>query len=234
MPWRSQHPVTGTAISSGFRCVSSPRIFSQQSILTQDSQARRLPFLARLRSYASPKRPVIHGAGEPRRRGGKVYWMLGLGPTVSRPIATMPRTDTDTTGLGSPLDALLRGSRRPDRRGSRLGASVSEVSRGGRCAAPPWLASFWSPRPSRARTSRICDSRPIWGSPLAYPHSLYHRATTPRAPSSISERYRVSSPRPRCGFWTGAATSSDQARIPRNLWRISAASRPASQLGAHL
>jgi uncharacterized protein len=72
---------------------------------------------------------VIHGAGEPRRRRGKVYWQPLLGDTLGgryRVFAPrMPRPEQPQYWTWAcRIDQLIRGTRRPILVGHSFGASV--------------------------------------------------------------------------------------------------------------
>ena len=90
---------------------------------------------------------VIHGAGEPRRRRGKVYWepLLGdaLGPGFRVLAPRMPRPEHPHYWTWARrIDALIRSTRKPVLVGHSFGASVllkylAETVRRPEFALPP-------------------------------------------------------------------------------------------------
>jgi serine hydrolase len=99
---------------------------------------------------------VIHGAGEPRRRGGKVYWQpllaSGLGPGYRVTAPRMPRPDDPHYwAWARRIDQLIAKTNAPILVGHSFGASVllkylSETVRRPSIAGLFLIATpFWGP-----------------------------------------------------------------------------------------
>ena len=140
---------------------------------------------------------VIHGAGEPRRRSGKVYWEPMLGPAL-RPdyrvrAPRMPRpTDPRYASWARRIAKLLAGTTNPVLVGHSFGGSV----------LLKYLAEA-APRPSVAGLFLIAT--PFWGADFpefalptdfgarlrdVSPLYLYHSRDDPEVPFEHVERYR--------------------------------------------
>jgi uncharacterized protein len=164
-------------------------------------RSRRAADLARPgRASQLPPMPrnvlVIHGAGEPRRRRGKVYWepllgdALGHGFRVKAP--RMPRPNTPQYWPWARRIAnLVAGARKPILVGHSFGASVllkylSEAVRRPALAALFLVATpFWGPDfPEFALPpdfgARLRDVSPLY---------LYHSRDDPEIPFEHLERY---------------------------------------------
>ena len=144
---------------------------------------------------------VIHGAGEPRRRGGKVYWepLLGkpLGPDFVVQAPRMPRPDEPHYSTWAKRIAeLIAGIETPALVGHSFGASVllkylSEVTPRPSLAGLFLIATpFWGPDfPDFALPPdfgvRLRDVSPIY---------LYHSRDDSEVPFEHLERYRRALP----------------------------------------
>lgn len=144
---------------------------------------------------------VIHGAGEPRRRGGKVYWepLLGnaLGPDYRVRAPRMPRPHDPQYGTWARrIGKLIARSASPILVGHSFGASV--------------LVKYLSeaaPRPSL--TGLFLIATPFWGPEFpefalpadfgvrlrgVSPLYLYHSRDDSEVPFEHLERYRRALP----------------------------------------
>lgn len=140
---------------------------------------------------------VIHGAGEPRRRGGKVYWepMLGtpLRPDYVVKAPRMPRPNNPQYRTWARRIAqLIADNPNPVLVGHSFGASVllkclAEVAPRPSLAGLFLIATpFWGPEfPEFALPpdfgARLRDVSPIY---------LYHSRDDPEVPFEHLERYR--------------------------------------------
>ena len=164
---------------------------------------------------------VVHGAGEPRRRGRKIYWepMLGntLGPDYSvmaprMPEPTEPRYETWARRIAE----LIDGTTRPVLVGHSFGASV----------LLKYLAEA-SPRPSFAGLFLVAT--PFWGpdSPeFALPRDfavrlrdvrplcLYHSRDDPEVPFAHLDRYCRALPHAIARTLDGRGHEFDQPQFP--------------------
>jgi predicted alpha/beta hydrolase family esterase len=139
---------------------------------------------------------VIHGAGEPRLRQGKVYWepllgqALGRGYLVHAPRMPRPAAPKYWTWAHR-IDDLMAGTRKPIVVGHSLGASVllkylSETIRRPAIAALFLVATpFWGPDVSEFALPpdfgvRLGDLSPLY---------LYHSRDDPEVPFEHLERY---------------------------------------------
>jgi hypothetical protein len=159
--------------------------------------------------------PVIHGAGEPRRRRGRVYWEPLLGDSLGRGYRVraprMPRPEHPQYWTWARrIDELIRSSRRPTLVGHSFGASVLLKYLAETVRRPPFAGLFWSPHHSGGRTFRNLRYPQILGSAfVTYRRSVCTTAgTMPRSPSGIWRATGVPSLTPPWGFSTDAATSS--------------------------
>jgi glyoxylase I family protein len=139
---------------------------------------------------------VVHGAGEPRRRRGKVYWepLLGdaLGPGYLVKAPRMPRPDAPVyRPWARRIAGLIAGTGKPILVGHSFGASVllkylSEAIRRPVLAGLFLIATpFWGPDfPEFALWpdfgERLRDLSPIY---------LYHSRDDPEVPFEHLERY---------------------------------------------
>ena len=164
---------------------------------------------------------VIHGAGEPRRRRGKVYWepLLGdsLGPGYRVRAPRMPRPRNPSYwAWARRIDELLRGSRRPILVGHSFGASV----------LVKYLAETVR-RPALAGLFLIAT--PFWGSDFAEfalppdfgrrlrdlsPIYFYHSRDDAEAPLEHLERYRGALPHATVRVLDGRGHEFNQAEFP--------------------
>ena len=143
---------------------------------------------------------VIHGAGEPRRRGGKVYWepLLGkpLGPRYVVRAPRMPRPTRPNYRLWADRIAeLIAETERPALVGHSFGGSVL-LKYLAEAAHRPALAGlflvatpFWGPEfPEYALP-------PDFGARLRdVPIYLYHSRDDPEAPFEHLAKYRRALP----------------------------------------
>jgi serine hydrolase len=164
---------------------------------------------------------VIHGAGEPRRRRGKVYWEPLLGDTLGRgyrvraprmPRPAHPRYWT----WARRIDELIGTSRRPILVGHSFGASVllkylAETVRRPVLAGLFLIATpFWGPDfPEFALPpdggERLRDLSPI---------CLYHSRDDAEIPLEHLERYRRILPNATVRVLDGRGHEFNQARFP--------------------
>jgi uncharacterized protein len=164
---------------------------------------------------------VIHGAGEPRRRRGKVYWeaVLGnsLGPEYRVWAPRMPRPkDPKYWTWACRIDEMIGSSRRPVLVGHSFGASVllkylAETVRRPALAGLFLVATpFWGPDfPEFALPpdfgERLRDLSPIY---------LYHSRDDHEIPFEHVERYRRALPRAIVRALDGSEHEFNQAKFP--------------------
>ncbi|MET0793707.1 MAG: alpha/beta fold hydrolase [Polyangiaceae bacterium] len=164
---------------------------------------------------------VIHGAGEPRRRRGKVYWeplleaSLGPGHQVKAP--RMPRpTHPEYWAWARRLDELIASSRRPILVGHSFGASV--------------LLKYWSETVRRpAFAGLFLIATPFWGADFpeyalapdfaarmrgVSPIFLYHSRQDPEIPFKHLERYRRVLPQAKVRSLRGGEHEFDHPEFP--------------------
>jgi len=158
---------------------------------------------------------VIHGAGEPRRRRGRVYWepLIGntLGPGYRVRAPRMPRPGRPHYRTWAQrIDELIVSARRPILVGHSFGASVllkylSETVRRPAfaglflIATPLWGADFPEFALAPDFGERLRDVAPLY---------LTTAGTTPRSPLRLLSATARSCLTPGCGPWRGAATNS--------------------------
>ena len=164
---------------------------------------------------------VIHGAGEPRRRQGKVYWepllgeALGRGYRVRAPRMPRPK-EPEYWPWARRIDELLRQHRRPIAVGHSFGGSVllkylAETVRRPALAGLFLIATpFWGPDfpefalpPDFGR--RLRDLSPIY---------LYHSRDDAELPLAHLERYRQALPHATARVLDGRGHEFNQARFP--------------------
>jgi predicted alpha/beta hydrolase family esterase len=164
---------------------------------------------------------VIHGAGEPRRRRGKVYWEpllgddLGAGFLVKAP--RMPRPNAPHYwSWAVRIAEVIAESRRPILVGHSLGASIllkylSETVRRPAVAGIFLVATpFWGPDfPEFALPPdfglRLRDVSPLY---------LYHSRDDAEVPLDHLERYRRALPRAVVRVLDGRGHEFNQTRFP--------------------
>jgi uncharacterized protein len=176
---------------------------------------------------------VIHGAGEPRRRRGRVYWeplleeSLGRGYRVWAPRMPRPRHPRYWTWARR-IDELIRSSRRPILVGHSFGASVllkylAETVRRPAFAGLFLLATpFWGPDfPEFALPSdfgqRLRDVSPI---------CLYHSRDDAEIPFRHLARYRSAFPHATVRVLNGRGHEFNQAQFPELAADIRDLARP--------
>jgi predicted alpha/beta hydrolase family esterase len=164
---------------------------------------------------------VIHGAGEPRRRRGKVYWepLLGeaLGPGYLVKAPRMPRpADPQYWTWARRIAELIAGTRKPILVGHSFGASVllkylSETIRRPALAGLFLVATpFWGPDfPEFALPPdfevRLRDVAPIY---------LYHSRDDTEVPFEHLERYRRALPQAVVRILDGRGHEFNQRDFP--------------------
>jgi predicted alpha/beta hydrolase family esterase len=164
---------------------------------------------------------VVHGAGEPRRRRGRVYWepLLGnaLGPGYRVQAPRMPRpAQPQYWAWARRIDELIARMRRPTLVGHSLGASVllkylSETVRRPSLTGVFLVATpFWGPDfPEFALPpdfgARLREVRPI---------CLYHSRDDPEIPLEHLERYRRALPRAIVRVLDGRGHEFNQPQFP--------------------
>lgn len=163
---------------------------------------------------------VIHGAGEPRRRHGKVYWepllgdALGAGYLVKAPRMPRPAHPQYWTWARR-IDELIAGSKRPILVGHSFGASVllkylAETVRRPALAGLFLVATpFWGPDFAEFALApdfgmRLRDLAPIY---------LYHSRDDPEVPFEHLERYRRALPHPIVRALDGRGHEFNQAHF---------------------
>ena len=164
---------------------------------------------------------VIHGAGEPRRRGGKVYWEPLLGEALGRRYRVqsprMPRPGhPHYWAWACQIDALLRASRRPIVVGHSFGASVllkylAETVRRPALAGLFLVATpFWGPDFPEFALPSDFGERLRALSPLY----LYHSRDDAESPFEHLERYRSVLPLATVRVLDGRGHEFNQAQFP--------------------
>ena len=164
---------------------------------------------------------VIHGAGEPRRRRGKVYWEPLLGDALGRGYRIMaprmPRPEQPQYwAWARRIDELIRTIRRPILVGHSFGASVllkylAETVRRPAVAELFLVAMpFWGSRfpefalpPDFGRRRR--DLSPIY---------LYRSRDDAEIPAEHLKRYRRALPQATVRALAGRGHEFDQAQFP--------------------
>jgi serine hydrolase len=164
---------------------------------------------------------VIHGAGEPRRRRGKVYWEpllrdpLGRGYRVLAPRMPRPEHPQYWTWARR-IDELIRSHRRPILVGHSFGASVllkylaETVHRPALAGLFLVATPFWGPElPEFALPpdfgARLRDLSPIY---------LYHSQDDPEIPVEHQERYRRALPHATVRVLNSRGHEFNQAQFP--------------------
>lgn len=164
---------------------------------------------------------IIHGAGEPRRRGGKVYWepMLGeaLGPEYRVQAPRMPQPTNPRYQIwASRIVQLIDAEASPVLVGHSFGASVL-LKYLAEAAARPSFAGlfliatpFWGPDfPEFALPpdfeSRLHDVSPVY---------LYHSRDDPEVPFEHLERYSRALPQAIVRRLDGRGHEFNQEQFP--------------------
>ncbi len=164
---------------------------------------------------------VIHGAGEPRLRAGKVYWQalleqgLGRGYDVTAP--RMPKPDEPRYGVWArQLERMIRELESPVVVGHSFGASVIlkyfSEARARPAVAGLFLVAtpFWGPELSEAMLpadfgARLRDVAPI---------HLYHSRDDAETPAAHIERNRQALPHAVVRVLEGRGHEFDQPTFP--------------------
>jgi len=163
---------------------------------------------------------VIHGAGEPRRRGGAVYWQpmlqrsLGDGYVVHAPRMPDPE-DPHHAPWASRIAELIAASARPVVVGHSFGASTL-LKYFSEAAAPPpvpglFLIStpFWGPKFPEFML------KPDFGSRLGnVPLFLYQSRDDQVVPAAQLEQYRKALPHATVRVLDGRGHEFDQPEFP--------------------
>jgi predicted alpha/beta hydrolase family esterase len=164
---------------------------------------------------------VIHGAGEPRRRRGKVYWApllgdaLGRGYRVLAPRMPRPKQPQYWTWARR-IDELIGSTRRPILVGHSFGASallkyLAETVRRPALAGLFLVATpFWGPEFTEFALppdfgARLRDLSPI---------HLYHSRDDAEIPVEHLERYRRALPHATVRVLEGRGHEFNQAQFP--------------------
>jgi uncharacterized protein len=164
---------------------------------------------------------VIHGAGEPRRRHGRVYWEPLLGQALGRGYLVqaprMPRpTAPDYWTWARRIDELIADIRKPLVVGHSFGASVllkylSETIRRPAIAGLFLVATpFWGPEVPEFALPPDFGVRLRGLSPLY----LYHSRDDSEAPFQHLERYHRVLPQAVVRALDGRGHEFDQAQFP--------------------
>lgn len=164
---------------------------------------------------------VIHGAGKPRRRQGRVYWEPLLGDTLGRGYRVlaprMPRPEHPQYWTWARrIDELIRRTRRPVLVGHSFGASVllKYLAETVRRPTPAGLflvaMPFWGPDfPEFALPPdfgvRLRDLSPIF---------LYHSRDDADVPIKHLKRYRRPLPHATVRVLDGRGHEFNQAQFP--------------------
>lgn len=164
---------------------------------------------------------VIHGAGEPLRRQGKVYWepllQHGLGPDYEVRAPRMPEPeDPSYRDWAERLADLLETVDHPVLVGHSFGASVilkhlSEVSPRPPLAGVFLLAvPFWGPKFPEFALRADFGARLRELSPLYF----YRSSDDPVIPAEHLERYRKALPHAVVRILEGRGHEFDQPELP--------------------
>ena len=164
---------------------------------------------------------VIHGAGEPRRRRGRVYWepLLGnaLGPGYRVHAPRMPRpTQPRYWTWARRIDELIAKTRRPVLVGHSFGASVllkllAETVRRPAIAGLFLIATpFWGPDLAEFTLppdfgARLRDVSPLY---------LYHSRDDSEIPIEHLERYHRALPHAIVRLLDGRGHEFNQPQFP--------------------
>jgi predicted alpha/beta hydrolase family esterase len=173
---------------------------------------------------------VVHGAGEPRKRGGKVYWEPLLGPALGRKYRViaprMPKPEEPSyQAWSSRIEALLKEHASPILVGHSLGASIilkylAEAEHrpkltGLFLAATPWWGSdfpeFALPKDSG---ERLRDLSPLY---------LYQSKDDPEIPLAHLDKYRRLLPQATVRLLDGRGHEFNQSEFPELVADIQAA-----------
>ncbi|HEX5574410.1 MAG TPA: alpha/beta fold hydrolase [Gemmatimonadales bacterium] len=164
---------------------------------------------------------VIHGAGEPRRRRGKVYWEPLLGDTLGRgyrvvaPRMPLPKHPSYWSWARR-IDELIRSTRTPILVGHSFGASVvlkylAETVRRPALAGLFLVATpFWGPDSPEFALPPDFGARLRELSPIC----LYHSRDDAEVPAEHLERYRRALPQATVRVLDGRGHEFNQAHFP--------------------
>jgi hypothetical protein len=164
---------------------------------------------------------VVHGAGEPRRREGRIYWesLLGnaLGPDYLVLAPRMPRpTDPRYRAWAGRIAQLIGEVEHPALVGHSLGASVLLKYL---CEAVPRPAvaglfliatPFWGPEFEEFALPPDFGTRLRDVSPLCF----YHSRDDPELPLTHLDHYRKALPHARVSILDGRGHEFDQPEFP--------------------
>jgi serine hydrolase len=164
---------------------------------------------------------VIHGAGEPRRHGGKVYWepLLAshLGPDYVVKAPRMPRPDNPQYATWARRIAkLIADTTNPALVGHSFGASVLLKYLAEATSRPVIAGLFLIATPFWGRDFAEFALPPDFGARLAdmSPVYLYHSRDDPEVPFEHLERYRRALPRATVRALDGRGHEFDQPQFP--------------------
>ena len=164
---------------------------------------------------------VIHGAGEPRRRRGRVYWepMLGnsLGARYRVRAPRMPRPENPRYWTWARrIDELIVGARKPILVGHSFGASVLLKYLSETVRRPAFAGLFLIATPFWGSDSPEYALAPDFGERLrdVAPIRLYQSSDDLEIPLEHLERYRQALPHARVRVLEGRGHEFDQPQFP--------------------
>lgn len=164
---------------------------------------------------------VIHGAGEPRRRRGKVYWERLLGDTLGRGYRVraprMPRPDDPKyCAWARRIDELIAGTRRPILVGHSFGASVLLKYLAENLHRPTLAGLFLVATPFWGPDFPEFALPPDFGQRLRdlSPVCLYHSQDDAEIPIDHLERYRRALPHATVRVLDGRGHEFNQPEFP--------------------
>ena len=164
---------------------------------------------------------VIHGAGEPRRRGSKVYWepMLqkDLRPEFRVRAPRMPQPDDpEYRRWARRIEQLIAGTARPVLVGHSFGASVLLKYLAETTPRPPLAGVFLIATPFWGPDFPEFALPPDFGARLrdVSPLCMYHTRDDGEVPLDHLERYRRSLPQVFVRVLDGRGHEFNQAHFP--------------------
>ena len=164
---------------------------------------------------------VIHGAGEPRRRDGKIYWEpllasdLGAGYIVTAP--RMPRPDNPEYATWAPRIAqLIAATPNPAVVDHSFGASILVKYLAEARSRPALAGLFLIATPYWGPHFREFAKPPDFGARLAdaSPLYLYHSRDDPEVPFEHLERYSRALPHATVRALDGYGHEFDRPHFP--------------------
>jgi uncharacterized protein len=164
---------------------------------------------------------VIHGAGEPRRRRGKVYWEPLLGDTLGRGYRVlaprMPRPEhPQYWGWARRIDELIGNTSRPVLVGHSFGASVLLKYLAETVRRPALAGLFLVATPFWGSDSPEFALPPDFGARLADLSAicLYHSRDDTEVPFKHLARYRRALPHATVRVLDDRGHEFNQAQFP--------------------